>query len=106
MAFASLNRLRTAEFSFFFFSCLFFLNEVIIMLGQSALVGSNGVSANRVFVYEVSGLRQTEESDNNAYDFRRSGSVFLKVPVSVQGGHQLRTKRVKPLLGMVFREFF
>jgi hypothetical protein len=26
--------------------------------------------------------------------------------VSVQGGHQLRTKRVKPLLGMVFREFF
>jgi peptide/nickel transport system substrate-binding protein len=26
--------------------------------------------------------------------------------VSVQGGDQLRTKRVKPLLGMIFRDFF
>lgn len=64
------------------------------MLGQSSLVSSNSSEANRVFVYEVSGLRQTEESDNNAYDFRRSGSVFLKVPYARMNEEMRRISRL------------
>jgi len=64
------------------------------MLGQSALVSTNGAAANRVFVYEVSGLRQTEASENNAYDFRRSGSVFLKVPYTRMNEEMRRISRL------------
>lgn len=49
---------------------------------------------NRVFVYEVSGLRQTEESGNNAYDFRRSGSVFMKVPYARMNEEMRRITRL------------
>ena len=51
------------------------------MLGQSALVGSaSNPSASRVFLYEVTGLRQNEINDQNSYPVRRSGSVFIRVP--------------------------
>ena len=51
------------------------------MLGQSAMVRSAAnPSSNRVFVYEVTGLRQNIENDRNDYDFRSSSSVFIKVP--------------------------
>jgi len=49
------------------------------MLGQSAL-GRSTVAGSRVFVYEVQGLRQSEDNDKNNYQFRNSGSVFIKVP--------------------------
>jgi hypothetical protein len=53
------------------------------MPGLSALVGAaNSPSASRVFVYEVTGLRQSNESDKNTYPIRQSGSVFIKVPYS------------------------
>ena len=49
------------------------------MLGQ--MIGSaTNPSANRVFVYEVSGLRQSTDNDNNNYQFRSSSNVFIKVP--------------------------
>jgi CpcD/allophycocyanin linker domain len=44
------------------------------MFGQSANRGSN-----RVFRYEVVGLRQNDENDKNNYPIRRSGSVFITV---------------------------
>ena len=48
------------------------------MLGQNTLVNSSrSPSTGRVFVYEVQGLRPTEETD---YSIRQSGSVFFKVP--------------------------
>lgn len=51
------------------------------MFGQSALVGSSDTPATgRVFIYEVTGLRQNTENDKNNYQFRNSGSVFIKVP--------------------------
>jgi len=65
------------------------------MLGQSALVGaSNSPSANRVFVYEVSGLRQSDESDKNSYAVRRSGSVYIKVPYSRMNEEMRRISRL------------
>lgn len=49
------------------------------MLGQ--MVGSTtNPSASRVFIYEVAGLRQNTDNDNNNYQFRSSGNVFIKVP--------------------------
>ena len=37
---------------------------------------------NRVFVYEVSGLRQSDATDLNSYAIRNSSSIFVKVPFS------------------------
>ncbi len=41
---------------------------------------SSSPSNNRVFVYEVTGLRQNNDNDNNDYAFRSSSSVFVQVP--------------------------
>ena len=53
------------------------------MLG-SALIYSSAASPtnNRVFIYEVEGLKQNDENDNNRYPFRTSSNVFIKVPYS------------------------
>lgn len=65
------------------------------MLGQSALVGSaNNPSASRVFVYEVTGLRQNETNDKNSYPVRRSGSVFIKVPYNRMNEEMQRITRM------------
>ncbi len=65
------------------------------MLGQSALVGAaNNAAASRVFVYEVSGLHQTVENDNNNYAFRQSGSVFIKVPYARMNEEMRRITRM------------
>ncbi len=37
-------------------------------------------SGSRVFLYEVVGLRQSEETDLTNYPIRQSGSVFIRVP--------------------------
>lgn len=48
----------------------------------------------RVFVYEVQGLRQNEETENQAYAVRRSGSVFIKVPYSRMNQEMQRIARL------------
>ena len=51
------------------------------MLGKSVIGGrSSSSSNNRVFVYEVSGLKQNQENDSNSYALRTSSSVFISVP--------------------------
>ncbi len=51
------------------------------MYNISAAQGdANTESGSRIFLYEVVGLRQSEETDNRRYPIRQSGSVFLKVP--------------------------
>ncbi len=50
------------------------------MFGQSALVrGSASAAENRMFVYEVTGLRQSDRTDQNGYPIRNSGSTFVQV---------------------------
>lgn len=49
------------------------------MLSQFAS-GTETEAASRVFTYEVQGLRQSDETDNQNYSVRRSGSVFMNVP--------------------------
>lgn len=51
------------------------------MLGHSALTQVAGSSINnRTFVYEVTGLRQSEETEQNSYSIRNSGSTLIQVP--------------------------
>ncbi|VEP12139.1 CpcD/allophycocyanin linker domain protein [Hyella patelloides LEGE 07179] len=51
------------------------------MLGSSLVGGSSSSpSKNRVFVYEVAGLKQNEANDGNSYPFRSSSNVFVRVP--------------------------
>ena len=51
------------------------------MYNQGAVEGAaNTESGSRVFVYEVVGLRQNEETDTTNYPIRKSGSVFIRVP--------------------------
>ena len=51
------------------------------MLGSPLISGSSSSPAkNRVFVYEVTGLKQNETNDGNSYPWRSSSSVFVRVP--------------------------
>ncbi len=53
------------------------------MLGTSAISGrSSSSSNNRIFVYEVTGLKQNQANDSNDYAFRSSSSTFVSVPYS------------------------
>ena len=75
------------------------------MLGQMVGTATNP-STSRVFVYEVTGLRQSAENDNNNYPFRSSSSVFIKVPYSRMNEEMQRILRmggqivsIKPVTG-------
>lgn len=76
------------------------------MMGQTAFGSTTTtLSGRRMFVYEVTGLRQTEASDRNTYPIRHSGSVFVKVPYARMNEEMQRITRlggkivsIKPLL--------
>ncbi len=51
-------------------------------------------SGSRVFVYEVVGLRQSEETDKTNYPIRNSGSVFIKVPYNRMNQEMRRITRL------------
>ena len=65
------------------------------MLGTSVINGrSSSVSGNRIFVYEVTGLKQNDENDLNDYPFRTSSSVFIQVPYNRMNQEMLRISRM------------
>lgn len=75
------------------------------MIAQAA-IGSvlNSLSAGRVFLYEVTGLRQNDQSDKNGFPIRNSGKVFIKVPYGRMNEEMQRItrlggkiERIKPL---------
>ena len=51
-------------------------------------------SGNRIFLYEVEGMRQNETTDQNNYPIRKSGSVFIKVPYSRMNEEMQRITRM------------
>ncbi|MGF1603793.1 MAG: phycobilisome linker polypeptide [Thermosynechococcaceae cyanobacterium] len=61
------------------------------MLGKSQ--GANSSVSNRVFVYEVEGLRQSDQTEGNSYEIRDS-SVLLKVPYSRMNEEMQRINRL------------
>lgn len=65
------------------------------MLGQFVTGGrSSSPSNNRIFVYEVTGLKQNEQSDSNSYPVRTSSSVFMQVPYNRMNEEMLRITRM------------
>ncbi len=65
------------------------------MLGSSVIGGRSGSpSKSRVFVYEVTGLRQNENNDGNSYPVRNSSSVFVRVPYNRMNEEMQRIGRM------------
>ncbi|RMF26853.1 MAG: photosystem I reaction center subunit XII [Cyanobacteria bacterium J083] len=65
------------------------------MLGSSVLSGNTSSPAkNRVFVYEVVGLKQNETNDSNSYPFRRSSSLYIPVAYSRMNEEMQRIARM------------
>lgn len=65
------------------------------MLGTAALTRASSSSANsRVFVYEVTGLRQNDVTEQNQYQFRHSDSVFIQVPYERMNDEMRRITRL------------
>lgn len=65
------------------------------MLAQNAFGGQTASpSGNRIFLYEVEGMRQNEATDQNNYPIRKSGSVFIKVPYSRMNEEMQRITRM------------
>ncbi len=63
------------------------------MLGRSVLV-SNTVANDRVFVYEVEGLRQNDQTVQDGYSIRSSGTSFVQVPFNRMNEFMQRITRV------------
>jgi ferredoxin--NADP+ reductase len=55
---------------------------------------ANTESGSRIFVYEVVGLRQSEETDKTNYPIRKSGSVFIRVPYNRMNQEMRRITRL------------
>jgi hypothetical protein len=65
------------------------------MFGQTTL-GTNSFSdaESRMFRVEITGLRQTYQSDKLNYPIRRSGSSFITVPYSRMNEEMQRINRL------------
>ena len=65
------------------------------MYNQGAVEGAANIeSGSRIFVYEVVGLRQNEETDQTNYPIRKSGSVFIRVPYNRMNQEMQRITRL------------
>lgn len=65
------------------------------MLTQNAFGNqTTSPSGNRVFIYEVEGMRQNDTTDKNNYPIRKSGSTFIKVPYSRMNEEMQRIARM------------
>ena len=47
------------------------------MLGK--LAASSSSANNRIFLYEIEGLKQNDQMDNNSYPIRNSGTMLMQV---------------------------
>lgn len=65
------------------------------MFGQTSLGSSRLSNAeNRMFRYEVEGMRQTYESDQLSYPIRSSGSFVITVPYNRMNEEMQRINRM------------
>lgn len=60
----------------------------------TSMRSSVAASDNRLFVYEVTGLRQNDQTEQNAYPVRNSSSVFIQVPLSRMNQEMRRISRM------------
>jgi ferredoxin--NADP+ reductase len=64
------------------------------MFIPSAAGGIPNTYGSRLFIYEVEGLRQNQETDRLDYPIRRSGNVFITVPYSRMNQEMQRITRL------------
>ncbi|BCL36670.1 ferredoxin--NADP reductase [Nostoc sp. MS1] len=65
------------------------------MSNQGAFESAANIeSGSRIFVYEVVGLRQNEETEQTNYPIRKSGSVFIRVPYNRMNQEMQRITRL------------
>lgn len=57
-------------------------------------MNNQSVVEGNCFLYEVVGLRQSKETDNNSYPIRKSGSVFIRVPYNRMNQEMRRITRL------------
>lgn len=55
---------------------------------------ANTQAGNRMYLYEVQGLRQSAATDGMAYPIRKSGSIFIRVPYSRMNQEMQRIARM------------
>jgi phycocyanin-associated, rod len=58
------------------------------------MLGNSSLTSNRIFVYEVEGLRQNEQTENNSYPVRNSSNVLMQVPYSRMNQEMRRITRL------------
>jgi phycocyanin-associated, rod len=69
--------------------------EIAVMLGQSGLTRNSGsVAGDRIFVYEVAGLSQNDQTENHRYVVRHSSNVTVQVPYSRMNDEMQRIIRL------------
>ncbi len=69
--------------------------EIAVMLGQSGLTRNSGsVAGDRIFVYEVAGYCQNDETEGNLYSVRHSSNVMVQVPYSRMNDEMRRIVRL------------
>lgn len=65
------------------------------MLDQPSLMrASISSSDNRLFIYEVEGLRQNEQTESQTYPVRNSSTVMIQVPYSRMNNEMRRISRL------------
>jgi CpcD/allophycocyanin linker domain len=64
------------------------------MLGQAISSASSATANGRIFVYEVTGLRQNDQTDSSSHSVRHSGSTLVQVPYSRMNSEMLRIGRL------------
>lgn len=65
------------------------------MLAQPVLMRTSvSNSDSRVFVYEVEGLRQNEQTENQSYPVRNSSTILIQVPYSRMNAEMRRITRL------------
>jgi sulfite reductase alpha subunit-like flavoprotein len=64
------------------------------MLGQSAFGAANATTDGRIFVYEVKGLRQNEQTAQASFPVRNSSSTFIQVPYNRMNEEMRRIARL------------
>ncbi|MCF4969043.1 phycobilisome linker polypeptide [Nostoc sp. CMAA1605] len=64
------------------------------MLVQPRMKASTSTSDSRVFIYEVEGLKQNEQTENNKYQVRNSSTVLIQVPYSRMNDEMRRITRL------------
>jgi len=58
------------------------------------MLGLSSATNDRVFVYEVEGLRQNEQTTKNSYPVRNSSNVLIQVPYKRMNDEMLRISRM------------